>query len=67
MGLLINRRRDYQRYPPPLRLTALEPTSFTFTMKMAPTAYQFMEYSLDDGITWVRTMNETTDAVVEIP
>lgn len=66
MGLLINRRRDYQRYPSPLRLTALEPTSFTFTMSMAPTALQFIEYSLDDGITWVRTMNETSDVVVEI-
>lgn len=67
MGLLINRRRDYQRYPSPLRLTALEPTSFTFTMSMDPTALQFIEYSLDNGITWVRTMNETTDVVVEIP
>lgn len=67
MGLLINRRRYYQRFPSPLKLTAIEPTSFTFTMKMTPTALQFVEYSLDDGLTWVRTMNDTSDVVMEIP
>lgn len=69
MGALLNRRR-YMGYKPPqgftgLRLVAVEDTTFTFTFQSSVTTQQFnyIEYSVDDGITWTKIQNVNSSVI----
>lgn len=56
MGLLIDRRRCYIESLAPLKLTVEESAKITFTLTVAANYYDYLEYSIDDGETWVRNV-----------
>lgn len=53
-----------------LRFTALENGTFSLTIpsQLDPTSFvEYVEYSIDEGITWVHTDNTTSDVVITTP
>lgn len=56
MGLLIDRRRCYGENLRPLKLTLQESAKVTFTLTVVASYYDYLEYSIDNGETWVRNV-----------
>lgn len=68
MERLTNRRRSYGSNLTPLCLTAIENTTFSVTIRKNTSDYQYLEYSIDGGNTWVKTLNDDSiDVVVTTP
>ena len=74
MGTLLNRRRymggGSAPIPDYLKLTAVEDTTFTITIpaNIGTSTYEYIEYSVNNGGTWVKTNNvASTEVVVNIP
>ena len=75
MGTLLNRRRymgvgSPAPIPDYLKLTAVEDTTFTITIpaSLGTSTYEYIEYSVNNGGTWIKTNNvASTEVVVNIP
>ena len=69
MGTLLNRRRYMggggSHGFNGLRLVAVEDTTFTFTFQSSVTTqlFNYIEYSVDDGITWTKIQNVNSSVI----
>lgn len=63
MGLLVDRRRCYSENLEPLKLTLQDSAKVTFTLTVPAYTYNYLEYSIDNGVTWVKNVYDGPSSI----